>query len=103
MYALVEIKGKQYKAEEGAVIKVSKIDAEAGKTVEFESVLVVRADDKISFGGPYVKGAKVTAELVSHGKEDKITVFKYKRHKDYRRKQGHRQEFTMLRVKSIKA
>ena len=103
MYALVEIKGKQYKAEEGAVLKVSKIDAEAGKTVEFESVLVVRSDDKISFGGPFVKGAKVTAELVSHGKEDKITVFKYKRHKDYRRKQGHRQEFTMLRVKSIKA
>jgi large subunit ribosomal protein L21 len=102
MYALVEIKGKQYKAEEGALLKVSKIDLESGKTVEFESVLAVRTDDKISFGGPYVKGAKVTAVLEGHGKDDKITVFKYKRRKDYRRKQGHRQEFSLLRVKSVK-
>ena len=101
MYALVEIKGKQYKAEEGALLKVSKIDADAGKTVEFESVLMVRADEKVSFGGPYVKGAKVTTEVVSHGKGDKIVVYKFKRRKDYRRKQGHRQEFSLLKVKSI--
>ena len=103
MYAVVDIKGKQYKAEEGALLKVAKIDAEPGKTVDFESVLLVRADDKVSFGGPFVKGAKVSTVLESHGKDDKIVVFKYKRRKDYRRKQGHRQEFSLLRVKSIKA
>ena len=102
MYALVEIKGKQYKAVEGALLKVSKIDAEAGKTVEFESVLLTSNEDKITVGGPFVKGAKVTTILESHGKDDKIVVYKFKRRKDYRRKQGHRQEFTMLRVKSVK-
>jgi large subunit ribosomal protein L21 len=102
MYALVEIKGKQYKASEGDLLKVSKIDAEAGKTVEFESVLMLSAGDKVSFGGPYVKGAKVTTVMEGHGKDDKIVVFKYKRRKDYRRKQGHRQEYSLLRVKSIK-
>lgn len=103
MYALVEIKGKQYKAVEGGLLKVSKIDAEAGKTVEFESVLLTGNDDKIVVGGPYVKGAKVTTVLEGHGKDDKVIVGKFKRRKDYRRKQGHRQEYSLLRVKTVKA
>lgn len=103
MYALVEIKGKQYKAVEGALLKVNTIDAEIGKTVEFESVLMTSSDDKITVGGPFVKGAKVTTVLEGHGKDDKIIVYKYKRRKDYRRKQGHRQAFSLLRVKSVKA
>ncbi len=103
MYAIVEIKGKQYKAVEGDLLKVDLIDVEEGKTVEFESVLLLSSDDKVSFGGPFVKGAKVSAVSEGIYKADKVTVYKFKRRKDYRRKQGHRQQFSLLRVKSVKA
>lgn len=103
MYAVVEIKGKQYKAVEGALLKVDKIDVAEGASVDFESVLVVSGEDKVVFGGPYVKGAKVSTVCKSHGKDSKIVVYKYKRRKGYERKQGHRQQFTMLEVKAVKA
>ncbi len=101
MYALVEIKGKQYRAEKGSLLKVDRFDSEAGKELEFESVLLVSDDKKTRVGQPFVKGAKVKAVVEEHGRDKKILVFKYKKRKNYRRTRGHRQHFTMLRVKDI--
>jgi len=100
MYALVEFKGKQYKAEKGALIKVDKVDAAIGAAVDIDSVLLV-SGDAVSVGAPYVKGVKVTATVENHGKGDKIIVFKYMPKKDYRRKRGHRQEFSLIRIQDI--
>ena len=100
MYALVEFKGKQYKAEKGALLKVDKIDAEPGAAIDIDSVLLV-SGDTVSVGSPYVQGAKVAATVESHGKGDKIVVFKYKPKKDYRRKQGHRQPYSIIKIGDI--
>jgi large subunit ribosomal protein L21 len=103
MYALVEFKGKQYKAEKGALLKVDKVDAEPGANIDIDSVLLVSGDDgtSIAVGAPYVPGAKVSATVESHGKDRKIIVFKYKPKKDYRRKQGHRQQYSILKLAGI--
>jgi large subunit ribosomal protein L21 len=100
MYALVEFKGKQYKAEKGALLKVDKIDAEPGTAVNIDTVLLV-SGDSVSVGSPYIEGAKVSATVESHGKDDKIIVFKYKPKKDYRRKQGHRQQYSIIKIGEI--
>jgi large subunit ribosomal protein L21 len=100
MYALVEFKGKQYRAEKGAVLKVDRIDAEPGSAVDIDSVLLV-SGDSVNVGAPYVQGVRVTAVVESHGKDDKIIVFKYKPKKDYRRKQGHRQQYSIIKVEDI--
>jgi large subunit ribosomal protein L21 len=100
MYALVEFKGKQYRAEKGAVLKVDRIDAEPGAAVDIDSVLLV-SGDSVTVGSPYVEGARVTAVVESHGKDRKIIVFKYKSKKDYRRKQGHRQQYSLIKVEDI--
>ncbi|MDR1251143.1 MAG: 50S ribosomal protein L21 [Treponema sp.] len=100
MYALVEFKGKQYKATEGALLKVDKIDAEPGTAIDIDTVLLV-SGDTVSVGTPYVQGAKVSAMVESHGKDDKIVVFKYKPKKDYRRKQGHRQQYSIIKIGEI--
>jgi large subunit ribosomal protein L21 len=102
MYALVEFKGKQYKAEKGALLKVDKIDAEPGTALDIDTVLLL-SSDSVTVGSPYVQGAKVTATVESHGKDDKIVVFKYKPKKDYRRKQGHRQQFSIIKIGEISA
>ena len=102
MYALVEFKGKQYKAEKGALLKVNKIDAEPGTAVNIDTVLLV-SGDSVTVGSPYIAGAKVSATVESHGKDDKIIVFKYKPKKDYRRKQGHRQEYSIIKINDISA
>ena len=101
MYALVEIKGKQYRAEKGSVIEVDHLQNAAGDTIEFDSVLMLRDDKGASFGTPYVKGALVKAVVEDHIKDDKIVVFKYKRRKRYRRTRGHRQQMSRLRVEEI--
>src|SRR5690554_3925992 len=98
MYAMVEILGKQYKVEKGSVLKVDKLDVEAGKELEFDSVLLVKSEGKLSLGTPYVKGAKVSALVEGHGKDKKLIVFKFKRRKDYRRKQGHRQQYSLIKI-----
>jgi len=105
MYALVEFKGKQYKAEKGAVLKVDKIDAEPGAALDIDTVLMVSgaSEGQVTVGSPYVQGAKVSATVESHGKGDKIIVFKYKPKKDYRRKQGHRQQFSLIKIGDISA
>jgi large subunit ribosomal protein L21 len=100
MYALVEFKGKQYKAEKDALLKVDKIDAEPGSALNIDTVLLV-SGDTVSVGAPYVQGAKVTATVESHEKDDKIVVFKYKPKKDYRRKQGHRQQYSVIKIGDI--
>jgi len=101
MYALVEIKGKQYKAEKGTKLKVDLMDQEKGSKVEFDSVLLT-SDKEVKVGTPYVKDAKVTATVEDHFKDKKVLVFKFKRRKGYRRKQGHRQQYTLLKVNDIK-
>ena len=100
MYALVEFKGKQYKAEKGALLKVNKIDAEPGAALDIDTVLLV-SGDTVKVGSPYVQGAKVSATVESHGKEDKIVVFKYMPKKDYRRNQGHRQQYSIIKIGEI--
>ncbi|MBF9018088.1 MULTISPECIES: 50S ribosomal protein L21 [unclassified Oceanispirochaeta] len=101
MYALVEIKGKQYKAEKGAVLKVDKFDKQSGDKVEFDSVLLISGEGDPIVGSPYVDGAKVTAVVKSNVKDPKVKVFKFKRRKGYRRTQGHRQNYTLLTVEDI--
>jgi len=100
MYALMEFKGKQYKAEKGALLTVDKIDAEPGATVDIDSVLLV-SGDTVSVGAPYVQGARVQAVVEGHKKADKVIVFKYKPKKDYRRKAGHRQQYSIIKVQDI--
>jgi len=102
MYALVEFKGKQYKAEKGALLKVDLVDAEPGTAINIDTVLLV-SGDTVKVGTPYVSGAKVSATVESHGKDDKIIVFKYKPKKDYRRKQGHRQKYSIIKIGDISA
>lgn len=100
MYAVVEVQGKQYRAEKGAVIRVDRMDGEEGTPVSIDSVLLV-SGDSIKIGAPYVKGAQVKAVIKAQEKADKIIVFKYKAKKDYRKKQGHRQRYTLLTVEDI--
>ena len=98
MKAVIETGGKQYYVEEGTVLYVEKLDVEAGKEYTFDNVLMV--NDKV--GNPYVKGAKVVAEVVKHGKAKKVVVYKYNAKKNYHKKQGHRQPYTKVEIKSIK-
>jgi large subunit ribosomal protein L21 len=105
MYALMEFKGKQYKAEKGALLKVDKVDAEPGSSLNIDRVLLVSNPEgdtpAVSVGAPYVGGVTVSATVESHGKDPKIIVFKYKPKKDYRRKQGHRQQYSIIKIGDI--
>ncbi len=101
MYAVIESCGKQYKVAEGDVVFFEKLDAEEGKKVTFDKVVLV-SDEKVQVGNPYVKGVKVEGKVVAHGKGKKIIVFKMKAKKNYRRKQGHRQPYTKVEITSIK-
>ena len=103
MYVIVEINGQQFKAEEGKKLFVHHIkDVEAGQTVEFDKVLLVDKDGSITVGAPAVEGAKVVVEVVNPlVKGDKVIVFKMKRRKDYRKKNGHRAQFTEVSIKSV--
>lgn len=101
MYALVEYKGKQYKAEKGALLQVDKIDAEKGTKIDMENVLLVSDGDKVTVGTPYVSGAKVKVVVEESFKDKKVIVFKFKSKKDYHRTIGHRQQYTNVRVEEI--
>ena len=101
MYAIIETGGKQYRVQEGDVITVEKLDVNAGDKVELDKVLVLSDDNVLKVGTPYVEGAKVIAEAVENGKGKKVIIFKYKAKKDYRKKQGHRQPYTMIEIKSL--
>ncbi|TDP52305.1 large subunit ribosomal protein L21 [Aminicella lysinilytica] len=101
MYAVIETGGKQYRVQEGDIITIEKLDAEAGKKVEFDKVLVLSDDNGLKVGTPYVEGAKVVGKVVENGKGQKIVIFKYKNKKDYRKKQGHRQPYTMVEINDL--
>ena len=101
MYAVVMTGGKQYRVSTGDKIRVDKLNAEAGSTVSLDKVLVVGGEGETMVGAPYVAGACVEAEVVENGKADKVIIFKYKAKKDYRKKQGHRQPYTELKINGI--
>ena len=101
MYAIIESCGKQYKVAEGDIVFFEKLDAEEGKKVTFDNVILVSEEGKVQVGNPYVKGVKVEGKVISHGKGKKIIVFKMKPKKNYRRKQGHRQPYTKVEITSI--
>lgn len=101
MYALVEYKGKQYKAEKGAQLQVDLIDAEKGSKIDIDTVVLVSDNGKATVGAPYVKGAKVQVVVGDTFKDDKVIVYKYKRKKDYHRTIGHRQQYTNVTVENI--
>ena len=101
MYAIIEAGGKQYKVSVGDSVQIEKIERAVGDKVSFKPLLVADGD-KIKAGTPYVEGVSVSAEVVEHGKGDKIVVFKYKAKKNERKKQGHRQPFTTIKIVEIK-
>ncbi|MCX8109587.1 MAG: 50S ribosomal protein L21 [Verrucomicrobiae bacterium] len=101
MYAVIETGSKQYRVTTGDKIEVEKLPAESGQTVTLERVLLVSKDDKVSVGTPLVAGAKVIADVVENKRDKKLIVWKMKRRKGYRRKAGHRQSITVLRIKEI--
>lgn len=103
MYAVVEIAGQQFKVQKDQKIYVHRLNAEAGSKVEFDKVLLVDNDGKITLGAPAIAGAKVSAEVLDHVKGDKVIVFRKKRRKGYKKKNGHRQSFTSIKVTDIKA
>jgi large subunit ribosomal protein L21 len=103
MYAIIATGGKQYKVAEGDVLFVEKLPTAAEETFEITEVLAVSKDGELIIGSPTVANAKVTASVVKHGKAKKIIVFKYKRKKDYRVKQGHRQPYTQIKIEKIEA
>ena len=102
MYAIIETGGKQFRVEEGADIKVAKIDAEAGSEIFLDKVLMLGGAD-VKIGTPYIENAKVAATVVAHGRGEKILVFKHWRRNDSRKTQGHRQDYTALKITAIQA
>ena len=101
MYAIFRALGKQFRAEKGKTLRLPLMDAEAGSKVTFDEVLLSSDGETIRAGTPLVSGAKVVAEVVGQGKEPKIYVFKFKRRKNYRRKTGHRQKYTEVRITDV--
>ena len=103
MYAIVETGGKQYRVQEGSTVVVERLPSAEGEKITLNQVLAVSKDGSLTVGEPFVDGATVEATVLENGKSEKVIVFKYKRKKDYRRKQGHRQPFTKLKIESIQA
>ena len=101
MYAIIRAGGKQFRAEPGRTLRLPSMDAEPGQTVTFDEVLLGADDGRITIGAPLIGGAAVSGEVVQHGKGEKIIIFKHKRRKNYRRKQGHRQKYTDVRINEI--
>lgn len=103
MYAVIRTGGKQYRVEEGDVVKIEKIDGERGSELTFDDVLLVGNDDETHVGTPTVAGASVNGTIVEQDRDKKIVVFKFRRRKNYIRKQGHRQSYTRVRINGIAA
>ena len=101
MYAIIETGGKQYKVQNGDQLRVEKLNAEAGSTVVFDKVLAAGEGSDIKVGTPYLEGLTVEGTVVESGKGDKVIIFKYKSKKDYRKKQGHRQPYTLVEITSV--
>jgi large subunit ribosomal protein L21 len=103
MYAVIETGGKQYRVQEGDVISIEKLNVAAGDDIAFDRVLVLNDGEKVQVGTPIVESAKVFGTVVENGKGEKVIIFKYKSKKDYRKKQGHRQPYTMVKIESVSA
>ncbi len=103
MYAVIESGGKQHRVQEGETLKLEKIEIAPGETVDFDKVLMVANGEEIKIGAPYLVGSKVTAEVVSQGRHDKVRIIKFSRRKHYRRQAGHRQWFTEVKITGISA
>jgi large subunit ribosomal protein L21 len=101
MYAIVEAGGTQHKVAIGDVVKTQLLHEDEGSEVTFDNVLMVNKDGELKVGNPYVENAKVKAKVVENGRDKKVIIFKYKPKKDYRRKQGHRQPYTMIEITEI--
>lgn len=103
MYAVMVTGGKQYRVMKGEVLRVEKLDAEAGSSVDFDQVLMVGDGEKITVGAPTVAGAKVSAAVKAHGRADKVRIVKFRRRKHHRKQQGHRQHYTEIEITGISA
>lgn len=101
MYAVIKTGGKQYRVEEGDVLRIEKIEAGEGDILTFEDVLLIASGESVTIGQPLVAGAKVTAEVVSQGRHDKVKIIKFRRRKHSRKQQGHRQWFTEVKITGI--
>ena len=101
MYAVIKTGGKQFKVTEGDTLKIEKLPTEVGKSFSLNSVLTLVDGDKVTIGKPMIKGASINATVVSHGKGDKVKIFKMNRRKGYRKSQGHRQSFTEIKINKI--
>ena len=102
MYAVIAAGGKQHRVEEGEVLRIEKIEAATGESIDFDEVLLVANDEDVKIGAPTVDGAKVSAEVVSHGRAEKVTIIKFRRRKHHMKRQGHRQWYTEVKITSIK-
>ena len=102
MYAIVDIAGKQFKVTQDQQVYAPKMEGDAGASVEFDKVLLVDNDGKVDVGTPVLKGAKVTGKILDHVKDDKVIVFKKKRRKGYKVRNGHRQDYTKILIENIK-
>ncbi len=103
MYAVIESGGKQHRVEEGEVLRLEKLEVATGDSIDFDKVLMVVDGDKINIGAPVVDGAKVSAEVVSHGRGEKVRIIKFRRRKHSMKRQGHRQWYTEVKITGIKA
>ena len=101
MYAVIQTGGKQYRVSEGSTLKVEKINADEGASVELDRVLMVADGDDVKVGAPYLPGGKVTATVKAHGRGDKVRIIKFRRRKHHMKRQGHRQWYTELEITGI--
>lgn len=103
MYAIIETGGKQYRVAEGQTLLIEKLEVESGQPVDFDRVLMVGEGDAARFGTPLIDGAKVTAEVINHGRADKIRIIKFRRRKHHMKRQGHRQYYTAVKITKVNA
>jgi large subunit ribosomal protein L21 len=103
MYAVFESGGKQHRVAEGDVLRLELIESEAGQTLDFDKVLLVKSDKDLKIGAPYVEGGKVSAEVVTHGRAAKVKIVKFRRRKHSRKQMGHRQWYTEVKITGISA
>lgn len=101
MYAVIETGGKQYRVEPGDTVRVETLSGEMGDAVEFDRVLLISDDESVAVGRPVIEGARVTGEIVEHGLGEKLTVYKFKRRKNQRKRNGHRQQFTAVKINEV--
>ena len=103
MYAVIQTGGKQYKVQPGETVYLEKLPGTAGDAIEFDEVLLVADDEQVAVGRPLIEGAKVSGEIVEQGRGQKLIVYKFKRRKNYRRKNGHRQDYTAVKISAVSA